>query len=160
MESYEVLKEVFNEAGIKYIAKELGLSTSLLYKWTQKPSSDDIDQSGTRNPLDRVLELCRLCNNEKLVSWICQQTDGYYVKNADKHDKNKIENSVFNSTQLMIKEFSDMLAEISFALADNKGIDLKEAEQIRKEWETLKSQAERFVASCEDNIYNKEHSPE
>ncbi|PCJ52257.1 MAG: hypothetical protein COA79_24325 [Planctomycetota bacterium] len=158
MESYEVLKDVFSETGIKFIAKELGLSTSLLYKWTQKPSSDDIDQSGTRNPLDRVLELCRLCNNEKLVSWICQQTNGYYVKNADKKDISRIENSVFSSTQLMIKEFSDMLAEISFALADNKGIDLNEAKQIRKEWETLKSQGEQFVASCEDNIFNKEDS--
>ena len=42
MDSHEVLKKAVTKRGAKMVASELGLSTSLLYKWTEEsPASPD-----------------------------------------------------------------------------------------------------------------------
>ena len=54
MESHEVLKEALRKTSPKAVAAELGVSLSLVYKWAEKPTADG---SGSRNPLDRILEI-------------------------------------------------------------------------------------------------------
>jgi len=54
MESHEVLKAAFEKSSPKEVSSELGVSLSLVYKWAQEQSDTG---SGSRNPLDRVVEL-------------------------------------------------------------------------------------------------------
>ena len=37
MQSYEVLREVFQKGSAKQAASELGLSLSMIYKWAEPP---------------------------------------------------------------------------------------------------------------------------
>ena len=37
MESYELLREVFEKAAPKKVSADLGLSTSMIYKWSEAP---------------------------------------------------------------------------------------------------------------------------
>ena len=53
MESHEVLKDAFEQTSPKAVAAELGVSLSLVYKWAQEQSASG---SGSRNPLDRILD--------------------------------------------------------------------------------------------------------
>ena len=51
MKSHELLREVFATSNPKQIAEDLGLSLSMIYKWSEA-SGEGL--SGTTNPLDRV----------------------------------------------------------------------------------------------------------
>jgi len=140
MKSHEIIKQTVDALGAKKVAADLGISMSLLYKW-----SEPTDESGAANPLDRVAELCRVTQDPLPVSWLCQQMDGVYVKNpgsvVGKMD-------VLKETQRILQEFSDVLAAVSRGWEDAR-LTASEAEKIRKEWDELKSVAETFVIACE-----------
>jgi len=154
MKSHEVLKQAIAEKSIKAMAAKMGLSTSLVYKWCQEPPvDDDPDQSGAKNPLDRVAEIYHLTGNPAVIAWICEQAGGYFVENPKTLSAEAAGHSVLNTTQEMIKEFSDLLSEVSAAVKDGSGIDENEAERIRREWEQLKRKAESFVMGCEKGKY-------
>jgi hypothetical protein len=144
MESYEVLKNAINPIGVKSIAVDMALSSSLIYKWCQ---SKDYNAGAADNPLDRLLRLYELTQDETIISWFCQQADGYFIKNI--HENPTENKSHFESTQKILTEFSDLLQAISKSTADDGQISRKEAESIRAEWEDLKSTAENFVTACE-----------
>jgi hypothetical protein len=146
MNSHEVLKNAIEEAGAKAVASELGISPSLLYKWCEPKSLPD--DSGSQNPLDRVLQIFEITRDVGPIEWLCQQTDGFRVANPKRiHPKKKEE--ILNSTQVILKEFSDLLEVISESYANDGRIDHGEAERIRHAWEHLKVEAETFVTSCE-----------
>jgi hypothetical protein len=154
MKSHEVLKQAITEKSIKAMAAKMGLSSSLVYKWCQEPpAEEDPEQSGAKNPLDRVAEIYRLTGNPAVIAWICEQAGGYFVENPKTVATEPAARSVLNNTQEMIKEFSDLLIEVSAAVKDGSGIDEKEAERIRREWEQLKRKAESFVMGCEKGTY-------
>ncbi|HYF49406.1 MAG TPA: helix-turn-helix domain-containing protein [Planctomycetota bacterium] len=146
--SYEVLRRAMANVGVKAVAAKMGLSESLVYKWAQEPSEADFERSGAKNPLDRLLELYQITGNQEIVAWLCEQAGGYFVENP-KINPEKLDPAVIKNTQLMIKEFSDMLGEISSAMGDDANIDEQEAKRIRREWEDLKRRAEMFVSGCE-----------
>ena len=52
MQSHEILREVFQQCSPKKVASELGLSLSMIYKWSEPP--DPTAGSGSTNPLDRL----------------------------------------------------------------------------------------------------------
>ena len=55
MKSYDVIRKAIDEPGVKAVAARLRVSAALVYKWCEpQPDSEDPDQSGARNPLDRV----------------------------------------------------------------------------------------------------------
>lgn len=60
-----------------------------------------------------------------------------------------IYSKVSNTTQKLIKEFSETLEVISQSYDNDKKIDSKESNKIRKEWEDLKGAGESFVKACE-----------
>ncbi len=147
MESYDVLRECIHETGVKVVASEMRLSTSLVYKWCQ-PRDDD---SGADNPLDRLKRVVEVTRNEAPIQWLCQQFGGFFVANPT--DGENTTEPALNATQSLLREFSDILAEVSSSLADDNSITLDEAAKIRKEWEELKSLAEAFVMACEAGVY-------
>ena len=56
MKSHEILKTVVESVGVKHVASDLGVSTSLVYKWCARPDPSPTG-SGARNPLDRLVTL-------------------------------------------------------------------------------------------------------
>jgi hypothetical protein len=144
MESHEVFKNAITPIGAKSIAADMGLSTSLIYKWCQSKS---YNAGAADNPLDRLQHLYDLTNDDKIIRWLCQIADGYFVKNSQVEENT--DSTLFDATQKILTEFSEMLQAISKSTADDGCINRIEAKEIRAEWEDLKSIAESFVSSCE-----------
>lgn len=154
MESYEVLKKAMGKIGVKSIASGMGLSPSLVYKWCQR--SDDAGASGADIPLDRVIAICNLAEDTSSIAWLCQKAGGFFVKNPQQEECG--EKECLHATQKILKEFSELLEEVSKSTADDGTIDKGEAVRIRKEWEDLKAVAEGFVAACERGLFRSRHS--
>ena len=151
MESHKALKEAFESSSPKVIAAELGVSLSLVYKWSQQQSETG---SGSRNPLDRVVELYKITNCKRILEYICEECDGYFVPNPA--HQNKQDYKVLPATNEIVVQFSNLLARISSAALDNS-IDNSEAEEIRQSWDKLKGYTEGFVRSCEDGDFELLH---
>ena len=147
MKSHEVLKQAFDKSSPKAIASELGVSLSLVYKWAQDQSENG---SGSRNPLDRIIEIHDHTQHLPIIEWLCEQCSGYYVRNPDSKCPQSFD--VLPATNEIVGQFSTLLAQISQAALDNS-ITLDEAEDIRLCWDKLKSVAEGFVRCCEEGNF-------
>ena len=147
MESHEVLKHSFENTSPKAIAAELGVSLSLVYKWAQEQSDTG---SGSRNPLDRLLQIIRLTGDARIVEWLCHKCDGYFVRNPDSNCEEGFE--VLPATSEIVDQFSKLLHRISESALDHS-ITQDEARSIRDSWDQLKSFAEGFVRCCEEGDF-------
>ena len=147
MESHEILKRSFEKTSPKAVAAELGVSLSLVYKWAQEQSESG---SGSRNPLDRLLEIVRLTEDIRIVEWLCHRCGGYFVRNPDSSCEEGFE--VLPATSEIVDQFSQLLHRISQAAADSS-ITPDEAEEIRLQWDKLKCYAEGFVRCCEEGDF-------
>ena len=146
MQSYELLREVFDRKGPKEISADLALSTSMIYKWAQPPGPD----GGIGNPLDRIEALLRSTGDERIVQWICQRAGGFFIQNPANAPHPHF---LIPATNQIVQEFADLLAVVAKAAADDK-ITAPEAGQIRARWEELKSATEGFVAACESGDFS------
>ena len=149
MESYEIFKEAFKNCSPKEIASELGVSLSLVYKWAQEQSESG---SGSRNPLDRLLQVIQLTEEMRLIDWLCEKSDGYFVRNPPSSCKQGFQ--VLPATNEIVAQFSGLLSRISQAALDNS-ITLDEAQEIREQWDRLKCYGEGFVRCCEEGDFKK-----
>lgn len=149
MESHEVLRETINVRGVKAVAAEMNLSTSLVYKWCKESSPDDW---GAQNPLDRILKIVQITDNTAPIHWLCQAVDGFFVENPARGATQ--DTPFLQATQKMLAEFSEMLQAVSESYGNDSSIDAQEAERIRHEWEELKTLAEQFVVACERGGYS------
>jgi hypothetical protein len=148
MQSHELLREVLQKSSAKQIASELGLSLSLVYKWTEPPEEPN---SGAANPLDRVSALYRTTHDQRLVQWICQQAGGFFILNPKGQWPHPFH--VVPATNHVVQEFADLLSVIATAAADNQ-ITKSEAKNIRARWEELKCATEGFVHCCEEGNFS------
>ena len=149
MESYEIVKGAFKNCSPKEIASELGVSLSLVYKWAQEQSESG---SGSRNPLDRLLEIIRLTQEERIIEWLCERCNGYFVRNPPSSCEQGFE--VLPATNEIVSQFSSLLSRISQAALDSS-ITLDEAQEIREQWDRLKCFGEGFVRCCEEGDFTK-----
>lgn len=147
MQSYELLREVFDQKAPKQVAADLGLSLSMVYKWAEPP--DHAAGSGTSNPLDRIEALLQSTGDHRLVQWICQRAGGFFIKNPR---NGPYPHFLIPATNQIVQEFADLLAVIATAAADNQ-ITSPESKQIRARWEELKTVTEGFVACCEEGNF-------
>ena len=170
MQSYELLREVFDKTTPKQVAADLGLSLSMVYKWAEPPthaaglrSEASADAramadrtarragSGTGNPLDRIEALLTSTGDHRLVQWICQRAGGFFIQNP----KNMPHpHYLIPATNQIVQEFADLLHVIATATADDKILP-PEARQIRARWEELKTVTEGFVACCEEGNFGQ-----
>ena len=146
MHSHEVMREVLKKTSAKQIAADMNLSLSLIYKWAEPPEDDS--GSGASSPLDRVGQLIRITGDARIAQWVCEQADGFYIRNP--HNLPQID--TLRATNDIVQEFADMLATIATASADNI-ISKDEAKTIRRRWEELKSVTEGFVKAAETGNY-------
>jgi hypothetical protein len=153
MHSHEVMKEVLKRTSAKQISAEMGLSLSLIYKWAEPPQ--DETGSGASSPLDRVGQLIRITRDARVAQWVCEQADGFYIRNPH----NIPPTGVIPATNDIVQEFADMLATIAKASADNS-ISPSEAKTIRRRWEELKSVTEGFVKAAEEGNFSPPAEPE
>src|SRR5689334_25053600 len=80
MKSYEVIRQAVDEPGVKAVAAALKVSPALVYKWCEQPAdTEDPDQSGAKNPLDRVRELFVLTKDIRMNRWLCNVDGGFYL---------------------------------------------------------------------------------
>lgn len=148
MQSHEIIKQCFEGSSPKVLASNLGISQSLIYKWSQPVGET---QSGSRNPLDRVCALNEAAGKNQLVKWLAAQAGGYFVPN----DRSASGAYCLNpATQEMISQFASLLGEIAEAGLDEE-ISREEAEKIRSHWDTLKSFTDGFVNACERGDFKK-----
>lgn len=150
MDSYEVMKKSVSDLGVKSVAADLGLSTSLIYKWCQPTKSDDA--SGADNPLDRLARVYELTGDRGPVEWLCRQADGYFVENIAKENDDEAV-PLLHMTRRIVREFSELLDVLTASIENDGQIDADESIKIRKEWEELKCSAEGFVGACEKGVY-------
>ena len=154
MKSYEVLREAVDEPGVKAVAAALRVSPALVYKWCEPPAdSDDPDQSGAKNPLDRVREMYLLTKDIRLIRWLCNEAGGFYVTNPVPELRKSHDESIFSHTRSMVRDFSELLDTITESLETTPGISMEEADDIRQRWEDLKACVEEFVIACEKGHY-------
>lgn len=154
MTSYEVLKNAINKVGVKSIAADMKLSSSLIYKWCQP--NDNNDSAGADNPLDRIMKIINLTNDSDPLKWLCKNNDGYFVKNPKTQNINKMKSlHPVRATQNILSEFSELLNIVSSSIENDQIIDANEANQIREVWDKFKSITETFVVSCETGAYDK-----
>ncbi len=154
MKSHEVIRAAVDEPGVKAVAAALKVSPALVYKWCEPPAaSDDPDQSGAKNPLDRVREMYLLTKDVNLIRFLCHEADGFFVSDPVPSLRQSREQNIFNETRGMMREFSELLETVSKSVDSDHSIDNKEADEIRGKWEDLKACVERFVVGCEDGHY-------
>jgi hypothetical protein len=145
MQSHELLREVFEKKKPKEIAADLGLSSSMIYKWGEPNTAG----SGIGNPLDRIEALLKSTGDHRLVQWICERAGGFFILNP----KNSPHpHHLIPATNQIVQEFADLLHVIAGATTDEQ-ISSPEAKQIRARWEELKSVTECFVAACEEGDF-------
>ncbi len=152
MKSWEVLREAADVVGVKMLAARLNLSTALVYKWCQETPKEDPDSSGARNPLDRLREIYDVTKDQRVINWMCNAAQGFYVPNPAV-DPGELEEHILGTTQRVVEQFGNLLSHISRSIENDGQIVPDEADDIRQAWEKLKSQAECFVVACERGMY-------
>jgi hypothetical protein len=160
MRSHDVIRAAVDEPGVKAVAAALKVSPALVYKWCEAPADAfDPDQSGTRNPLDRVRDIYETTKDIRLVRWLCNEAGGFYVANPVPEIRKTIDEHIFNETRSMVRDFSELLEAVTESVEDDQNIDPAEADTIRQKWEDLKACVERFVISCERGHYHLNKKP-
>ena len=155
MKSFEVIRNAVDEPGVKAVAAALKVSPALVYKWCEPPADgDDPEQSGAKNPLDRVRAMYMLTKDSRVVRWLCNEADGFFVSNPVPELRKSTDEAIFQETRGMVRDFSELLDAVTESHEDDGLIDNKEADVIRQKWEDLKAAVERFVISCERGVYH------
>lgn len=154
MKSYDIIRRAVEEPGVKSVAAALKVSPALVYKWCEPPAEEgDPDQSGAKNPLDRVRDLYLLTKDIHVVRWLCNEAGGFFVSNPVLDQHRPADQGIFTETRGMVRDFSELLDAVTESVEDDAAIDLQEADLIRQKWEDLKACAERFVMACEKGTY-------
>lgn len=156
--SYQVLKRSVEQIGVKAVAAVLKLSPALVYKWCEEPSLQEspYQSCGAVNPLDRLMRIYEITQDQMLINWVCKAAGGFFIKDP-MVERVSGYTEMFRKTQKLIKEFSDTLNAISQAYSDDN-VNSQEAQRIRSEWEELKRAGETLVHECESGLY-REISP-
>ena len=150
MKSHEVIRGAVEEPGVKAVAARLKVSAALVYKWCEPPeSASDPDQSGARNPLDRVREMYDITQDVHLIRWVCNAAGGFFVPNPRLDPGHTIDQDIYRQTRHLVRDFSELLEAVSESMDDDNYVDEEEAEVIRQKWEDLKASVEHFVVLCE-----------
>lgn len=125
------------------IARRLGVSTSLLYKWREPTEGG----SGQTNPLERTAQLVGATGDTRIVDWLCQRAGGSFSAENPAADPD-----LRRAANGLVREFSLLIAEVVQATEDHV-IDAEESRRLRASWDELRGRCEAFVRTCERGGY-------
>ena len=150
MKSSDVIRDVLKRTNVKQVAHGMGLKPPTVYRWVQPA---DGDGGGAPNPLDRIDRLLDCTNNdEAILQWICCHAGGFFVKNVEV--KSMTSEKLIQKASKTMRVFSELLATTNRVIEDGK-VTKEESEQLRKEWERVKTIMESFVDCCEQGEFNQ-----
>jgi hypothetical protein len=138
MDSKEAMKLACKQVGVKNVAAAIGVSPTALY--------NQINDSAKKDLLMKFVDFTAACEDDTPIIWASEALDGIFVKNPN--IQVEAQNTLSTCVPTSLKEFSDVIKEISEAMQDGK-VSKEEAVKIRKEWEELKVVLESFVLACE-----------
>lgn len=153
MRSDEVIRAVLEKHGAKVVASALGLSVPHIYKWAEPPAPAG---SGSVNPLDRVEALIKATGDDRIPEWVCLSAQGFFVKNVTPQDVTRP--ALLQATAKLVKQYTDMLSLISTVIVDTQ-VSKQEAEELRKQWQTIQSLTEAYVRGCEKGAFHTAPTP-
>ncbi len=140
MESRETMVKACEELGVKHVAAEMEVSTSVLYNQINDPNRTDL--------LKRFIDFCKATENDTTITWACEKLGGVFIPNKE-ISAEEIEAVSTAYVSKSVKEFGDVITVIGEAIQDGE-ITANEALKIKKEWEDLKRLLEGFVHVCID----------
>jgi len=144
-----------DEPGVKAVAAALKVSPALVYKWCEPAADeDDPEQSGAKNPLDRVREMYMLTKDIRLIRFLCNEAGGFFVSNPVPELRRSLDETIFAETRAMVRDFSELLDTITESVEGDSAVTNEEADKIRQKWEDLKACVERFAVACEKGHYH------
>lgn len=129
------------------VAKALGVSTSMLYKW-REPSAHG---SGQPNPLERAALLLEATGDLRIADWFAQRAGGHFSPEETDADGP----GLANASNSLVREFSLLIAEVVGAVEDHR-VTGAEARELRARWDALRKRAEGFIRACERGDYSPE----
>lgn len=134
--SFEALEETIRRDTVE-VAKALHQSLSLVSKWKEQPATDeDFQQSGTRNPLDRIETIINTV--EKLdpkrahvpIKWLCARFG--FMPPVKMPGEDVTDKALMERLLKWTKEFGETSEIISKSLEDGR-ISRDEIRDIEKE---------------------------
>ena len=153
MKSYEVIRNAVDDLGVKAVAAALKVSPALVYKWSEPPAEHaDPEQSGAKNPLDRVRELYQQTKDIRLIRWLCNEAGGFFVSNPVPEVRRPKDETIVSETKMMVRDFSELLETVTQS-AEDSVVSPDDADRIRQKWEDLKACVEHFAVGCEKGYY-------
>ena len=129
------------------VAKALGVSTSLLYKWREPETQG----SGHPNPLERTARLIEATGDPRIMDWLAQRAGGHFTpveSEAEAAELHKAANA-------LVREFGLLIAGVVDAIRDER-VTPEETQLLRAHWDGLRKRAESFVRTCEKGGYAKD----
>lgn len=127
------------------VARELGVSTSLLYKW-REPA---VGGSGQTNPLERAVQLIESTGDVRIVDWICQRAGGSFAAENPSADPD-----LRRAANAMVRDFGLLIAEVVQSTEDHE-IDHEESRRLRARWDEIRARGEAFIRTAERGGYAK-----
>src|SRR5947208_6645730 len=113
MKSYEVIRQAVDEPGVKAVAGALKVSPALVYKWCEQPADgEDPEQSGAKNPLDRVREMYMLTKDIRLIRFLCNEAGGFFVSNPVPELRRSLDETIFAEPRARLRSFSERIDQI------------------------------------------------
>jgi len=126
------------------VAKKLGVSTSMLYKWREPAEKG----SGHRNPLERTAILIEATGDTRIADWIAQRAGGQFAVD----DPATPPTSLDKAANALVREFGLLIAGVVDAIEDHR-VAPDESQSLREKWNGLRKRAETFVRTCEKGDY-------
>lgn len=155
--AHEVVREALLHVGARAegrqleahaeVAKALGVSTSMLYKW-REPSAHG---SGQPNPLERAAGLLEATGDLRIADWFAQRAGGHF--SPEETDPRPPE--LARAANSLVREFGLVIAEVVSAVEDHR-VSGTEAQELRGRWDALRKRAEGFIRACERGDFSPE----
>ena len=122
------------------IAKSLGVSASMLYKWREPAEKG----SGQPNPLHRTALLIDLTGDTRIVDWLAQRAGGQFTPVEGDAPAGNLD----KAANALVREFGLLIADVADAIEDHR-ITADETQELREKWNGIRKRAEAFVRRCE-----------
>jgi hypothetical protein len=155
-EAHHVLEDALRKAGEGQagdraaahgiVAKTLGVSASMLYKW-REPADQG---SGQPNPLHRTAQLIQATGDTRIVDWLAQKAGGHFTPTEGETPSAALDQAANG----LVRAFGLLIADLAEASADQR-VTPDETQRLRENWNRIRQRTEAFVRRCEKGEYGK-----